>query len=143
MFILIFVYSCKQSQALIPLNSSNSYEVKKISREESASHPENFVFVIEIQRNDSIFYILERDSSLKLYNSKWSKLQVGKTYKFNLTPLVSQQEITDRVNSPSFAINYLDYLHSVNVQGIPFNLKWDVLLNSYTTRDLKSLYYVR
>lgn len=143
MFILICVYSCKQSQSLISLNSSTLYEVKKISREESVSHPKEFIFVIEVQRNDSIFYILERDYHPKLYYPQSSKLQVGKTYKFDLSPLMSQQEVADRMNSPFFAINYLDYLHSVNIQGLPFNLKWNVLLNSYTTRELKSLYYVR
>ena len=141
--IIVLVCSCKSKQELSSnlLTPSKPYLIKNIQRIENAEKG-LFLYAIQVQRNDSTFYILERDYIPKLYYSEDKKIKIGSYYNFILSPIYSPKEIEERTSSPFFATNYLDYKHPISVQGAVFHVDWKYVINSYTTRQLKALYYI-
>lgn len=140
--LIVLVCSCKSTQELssVPASTSQLYLIESISKIEDGEKGLS-LYVIQTIRNDSTFFILERDYHPKIFYDEDKKIKVGSYYNFNLTPLYSTKEIDDRINSPMFAINYLDYKHPILIQGATFNVDWKYVINSYTTRQLKALYY--
>lgn len=143
--VISLLCSCKQSQtvAIEPteLDLSKLYKVINIEEIKGSDKTSLSVYRIDIQRNDSIFIILSKSFSPKMYIANQKQIQKGKSYTFDLKPLFTKEEISERFNSPLFAINYLDYKHPIYVQGSYIHVDWDCIVNSYTTNNLLGIYY--
>lgn len=142
LFIIVFC-SCKQKQILTSdlIPDYESFQIRNIEKIEDSEKRQS-LYIIYAQRGDSTFYILERDYMPKLYYSEDKKIKIGSYYNFTLSPLYSPKEIEERTSSSFFATNYLDYKHPISVQGAVFHVDWKYVINSYTTRQLKGLYYI-
>lgn len=141
--LVVIFCSCKQKQILTSglIQDYQSYQIKNIERIEGTDK-QLYLYIIHAQRNDSTFYILEREYMPKLYYSEDKKIKIGSYYNFTLSPLYSPKEIEERTSSPFFAMNYLDYKHPISVQGAIFHVDWKYVTNSYTAKQLKALYYI-
>lgn len=128
-----FFYSCRQSQSAVTskteeyseTDSDSLYLVTAIGKMKDSENNRDFIYVINVRRNDSIFTVLTKEEIVLPIDFKCNKIKVGNKYNLALKPLYTKAEISDRVNFPFFAMNYLDYQHPLIFKGVYLHVEWN------------------